>query len=47
MRGVASELTIEQISKEQIDDVRIYNRALSPTEVQALYHLGTVILRPN
>jgi hypothetical protein len=25
-----------------LDDVRIYNRALSPTEVQQLYNLGTV-----
>jgi hypothetical protein len=24
-----------------LDDVRIYNRALSATEVQQLYHLGT------
>ena len=30
-----------------IDDFRIYNRALSPTEVQALYHLGTALVRPN
>jgi hypothetical protein len=30
-----------------INDVGIYNRALSPTEVQALYHLGTVTLRQN
>ena len=28
-----------------IDDVRIHNRALSPTEVQQLYQLGTVIIR--
>ncbi len=26
------------------DDVRIYNRALSPTEVQQLYKLGAVII---
>ena len=26
----------------KIDDVRVYNRALSPTEVKQLYHLGTV-----
>ena len=25
-----------------VDDVRIYNRALSPTEIQQLYKLGTV-----
>jgi hypothetical protein len=30
-----------------IDDVRIYNRALSATEVQALYHLGTVTIKPQ
>jgi Concanavalin A-like lectin/glucanases superfamily len=30
-----------------IDDVRIYNRALSPTEVQQLYHLGTATILPN
>ena len=29
-----------------IDDVRVYNRALSPTEVKQLYKLGTVIIRP-
>lgn len=29
-----------------IDDVRVYNRALSPTEVAQLYNLGTVIIRP-
>jgi hypothetical protein len=28
--------------KGVIDDVRIYNRALSPTEIQQLYNLGTV-----
>jgi hypothetical protein len=28
--------------KAVIDDVRIYNRALSPTEIQQLYKLGTV-----
>jgi concanavalin A-like lectin/glucanase superfamily protein len=31
----------------KLDDVRIYNRALSPTEVQQLYKLGTVIIHPN
>jgi hypothetical protein len=30
-----------------IDDVRIYNRALTATEVQQLYKLGTVTVRPN
>ena len=30
-----------------IDDVRIYNRALSATEVKQLYNLGTVIIKPN
>lgn len=29
-----------------LDDVRIYCRALSPTEVAQLYKLGTVIIRP-
>jgi hypothetical protein len=29
-----------------IDDVRIYNRVLSPTEVQ-LYKLGAVTIRQN
>jgi hypothetical protein len=29
-----------------IDDVRVYNRALSTAEVQQLYKLGTVIIRP-
>ena len=29
-----------------LDDVRIYNRALSPAEIQQLYKLGTVIIRP-
>jgi hypothetical protein len=29
-----------------LDDIRIYNRALSPAEVQQLYKLGTVIIRP-
>jgi len=30
-----------------IDDVRIYNRALFPTEVQQLNKLGTVTIRQN
>ena len=30
-----------------IDDVRIYNRALSAAEVQQLYKLGTVLVKPN
>ena len=34
-------------SKPSGVDVRIYNRALSPTEVQQLYKLGAVIVRPN
>ena len=29
-----------------IDDVRVYNRALSPAEVKQLYKLGAVIIRP-
>ena len=29
-----------------IDDVRVYNRALSPAAVKQLYQLGTVIIRP-
>jgi hypothetical protein len=28
-----------------MDDLRIYNRALSPTEVQQLYKLGTVTIK--
>jgi hypothetical protein len=28
-------------------DVRIYNRALSTTEVKQLYQLGTVTIRQN
>jgi len=32
---------------DTIDDLGIYNRALSPTEVQKLYHLGTVTVRPS
>ena len=34
-------------TKQKIDNVRIYNRALCPTEVQQLYKLGTVTVRPN
>ena len=30
----------------KLDDVRVYNRALSPAEVKQLYQLGTVIIRP-
>lgn len=29
-----------------IDDVRVYNRALSATEVQQLYNIGTVTFKP-
>lgn len=31
--------------KAKIDDVRIYNRALTAAEVKQLYKLGTVIIR--
>jgi hypothetical protein len=30
-----------------IDDVRIYNRALSTAEVKQLYQLGTAVVRSN
>jgi hypothetical protein len=30
-----------------IDDVRIYNRALTAAEVKQLYKLGTVTIRLN
>jgi hypothetical protein len=30
-----------------MEDNRIYNRALTPTEVKALYDLGTVTIRQN
>jgi hypothetical protein len=29
-----------------MDDIRIYDRALSHAEVQQLYQLGQVIIRP-
>ena len=38
---------IESCAKGKIDDVRIYNRALSATEVKKLYNLGTVTIRPQ
>ena len=28
-----------------LDDVRVYNRELTPAEVKQLYNLGTVIIR--
>jgi hypothetical protein len=31
----------------KIDDVRVYNHALTPTEVRALYQLGTALVKPN
>jgi Concanavalin A-like lectin/glucanases superfamily len=36
---------IENFWSGKIDDVRIYNRALSPAEIAQLFQLGTVILR--
>ena len=36
-----------QFQNGKLDDVRSYNRALSPTQIQQLYNLGTVIVRPN
>jgi hypothetical protein len=33
--------------KRVASNVRIYNRALSPAEVKALYHLGTATIRQN
>jgi hypothetical protein len=45
-----SPLLISQINggtNAAYDDVRIYNRALSPAEVKQLYNLGTVIVQPR
>lgn len=42
--GVLDNLT--EYFNGAIDDVRVYNRALSPAEIQQLYKLGTVIIRP-
>jgi hypothetical protein len=30
-----------------VDDIRVYNRALSASEVQHLYTLGTVIIQQH
>jgi len=35
------------MSNSREDDVRIYNRALSATEVKQLYKLGTAIIKPQ
>jgi hypothetical protein len=37
--------TVKSRAADQHDHIRIYNRALSPTEVHALYHLGTATIR--
>ena len=43
---VISELADGEECDCVMDDVRLYNRALSPAEVKQLYQLGTVIIRP-
>jgi hypothetical protein len=46
-RKPLAELLQVSVRRKVIDDVRIYNRALSAAEVQQLYKLGTVTVRPN
>ena len=35
----------DQFFNGKLDDIRIYNRALTAAEVKQLYQLGTVIIR--
>ena len=46
-RNILKGKIVDVIKGQTTAHVRISNCALSPTEVQQLYHLGTVILKGN